>query len=513
MPSSDRQSQDFHVFCHLTAEKSLIYRRILTTFVDAKASFVLHLRPADVRSALAGIEEFWIGAEEDFEPELAKLCEWGNLEANRDHADVTTAEDFYRPRYLYQLTSAGEAAEESLRVFQEMLVQPGELQTTTLKEIREQLTELALLSTATDLDEGRIVLTLRNLTDRFEQLTRRAQIFLRALQRTIDLQGTTIERFLEYKQHLIDHLERFIGELVIATHEIVGKLCAIEEAGSDRLIEIAAEREAADALDHQKEQRLAESKKLWQARWSGFRGWFVGGAHSQSQAEMLRTRARSAIPALLGTVARINDRRLTRSDRVADLQTLARWFAQSPSEEDAHRLWRSAFSLAPARHLKVDAETLDRREQEHVSSQTSWLEAPPVEITPRIRQYGRHETKGPARRVIDRTAAKELLARLVKEEAEQIAEAQKRLAQGRRIRLSDLGVLERPEEFRLLLDLLGKALAAKRHDQDAVTASSSDGALQIHLEPAGDDQHVVLVTAGGTFTGEDHHLTITQDST
>ncbi|MFD0894765.1 TIGR02677 family protein [Luteolibacter ambystomatis] len=510
MPSSDGQSHDFQVFCHLTAEKSALYRRILEAFVNAKASFVLHLRPGDVRSALG---ETSADSEEDFEPELAKLCEWGNLEANRDHADVTTAEDFYRPRFLYQLTSAGEAAEESLRVFHEMLVQPGELQTTTLKEIREQLTELAVLTSASELDEGRIILTLRNLTDRFEQLTHRAQIFLRALQRTIDLQGTTIERFLEYKQHLIDHLERFIGELVIATHEIAEDLRSIEDSGSDRLIEIAALRDAADALEHQRIQRLEECRRLWQARWSGFRGWFLGGPHSQSQAEMLRTRARSAIPALLGTVARINDRRLSRSDRVADLQTLARWFAQAPSEEDAHRLWRSAFSLAPARHLKVDAETLDLREQEPVSSQTSWLEAPPVEITPRIRQYGRHEAKGPARRVVDRSAEKELLARLVKEEAEQIAKAQKRLAQGRRMRLSELGALDQPEEFRLLLDLLGKALAAKRRDGDSVSASSSDGALQIHLEPANDGQFVTLVTSGGNFTGLDHHVTITQDST
>lgn len=447
----------------------------------------------------------------DLEAELAQLCDWGNLEAARDHADVATAEDFYRPRFLYQLTSAGEAVEEALRVFQEMLIQPGELQTTTLKEIREQLAELTRLAQAEQADEGRIVLTLRNLTDRFEQLTHRAQVFLRALQHTIDLQGTTIETFLDYKQHLIDHLERFISELVIATHEISANLEKIEKAGSGPLVEIAARREVADALDHEKERRLEESRKLWQARWNGFRAWFVGTTGRPSQAEMLRARARAAIPALLGAVSRINDRRLTRSDRVADLQTLARWFAQAPTERDAHRLWRSAFSLSPARHLKVDAETLDRREQEPVSPQTSWLEARPIEITPRIRKYGRHESKGPARRVIDRSAEKALLARLEKEEAEQIAAAQAFLAQHRRMRLSELGAIPRPEAFRLLLDLLGKALAAKTCAEDSVTARSSDGALRIDLEPAGDGGHVTLVTPGGRFSGEDHYITIRRD--
>lgn len=468
---------------------------------------MLHLRPADIKSALDPTD----GDSGDLDAELAKLCEWGNLEASRDHADVTTAEDFYRPRFLYQLTSAGEAAEEAFRTFQEMLVQSGELQTTTLKEIREQLAELARLAQTEPLDEGRIVLTLRNLTDRFEQLTHRAQVFLRALQRTIDLQGTTIEKFLEYKQNLIDHLERFIGELVVATHEISGTLEQIESAGPEKLIEIVARREVADALDHEKERRLEDSRKLWHARWSGFRGWFVGVDGRQSQSETLRSRARSAIPALLGAVSRINDQRLTRSDRVADLQTLARWFAQAPVERDAHRLWRSAFSLSPARHLKVDADTLERREQDPVSPHTSWLDAPPVEMTPRIRQYGRHESKGPARRVIDRSVEKELLARLEKEEAEQIAEAQKFLAQNRRMRLSELQILKRPEEFRLLLDLLGKALAARILSREVVTARSSDGTLRIVLEPADDGGVVTLVTPGGNFSGEDHYITISSD--
>lgn len=462
----------------------------------------------DVKSALSLPDYDDVG---DLEAELSKLCEWGNLEANRDHSDVTTAEDFYRPRFLYQLTAAGEAAEEALRVFHEMLVQPGELQTTALKEIREQLAELSLLAQAEIPDDGRIVLTLRNLTDRFEQLTHRAQVFLRALQRTIDLQGTTIESFLEYKQHLIDHLERFIGELVVATHEIAENLQVIERSGPGKLIEIAARREVADALDHERERRLEESRRLWQARWAGFRGWFVGVDGKHSQAETLRTRARASIPALLGAVARINDRRLARSDRVADLQTLARWFAEASSDHEAHRLWRSAFALAPARHLKVDGETLDRREQEPILPQTSWLDAPPVEISPRIRRYGRHEAKGPTRRVIDRSKEKELLAKLEQEEAEQIAAAQEHLARGRRMRLSELGVLERPAEFRLLLDLLGKALSAKTGADKALTVSSSDGSLHIVLEPAGDGRQATLVTPGGDLSGEDHYVTISRD--
>jgi len=40
------------VFSHLNAEKAPFYRAILRVFVEAKASFVLHLRPGDVRTVL-----------------------------------------------------------------------------------------------------------------------------------------------------------------------------------------------------------------------------------------------------------------------------------------------------------------------------------------------------------------------------------------------------------------------------------------------------------------------------
>src|SRR5437867_6807678 len=44
---------DYNAFAHLTAEKSEIYRAVLNVFVEAKARFVIHLRPADVERQLA----------------------------------------------------------------------------------------------------------------------------------------------------------------------------------------------------------------------------------------------------------------------------------------------------------------------------------------------------------------------------------------------------------------------------------------------------------------------------
>jgi uncharacterized protein (TIGR02677 family) len=497
------------VFSHLTAEKAALYRAILLAFMQAKTSFALHLRPADVRAALRtdGIpDESDIGG---IEVALTQLCEWRNLEAHRDTADVTTVEEFYRPRFLYQLTLEGEAAEQALALFFETLVQPGELQATALADICQYLGELSKVAESETADESVAHRVLHLLTTRFEQLTARAQTFLRSLQRTIDLHGISVETFLSYKQTLIDYLERFIGELVIATHEIAGRLREIERHGVERLLEAAAQRDVVDALEHEKEGRLNEARQMWTARWAGLRRWFISDSGRQSQAEVLRSRARAAIPALLTAVARINDRRITRSDRVADLQALARWFAEAPTDGDTHRLWRAAFGLAGARHLRVDDDTLEHREQDPVPPQTSWLEAEPLRISPRVRQSGRHVAKGPAKSVIDRSNDKEYLARLAHDEALLIAAAQRRLARGVRVRLSDFGELETTAELDLFLDLLGEALASKVHAADTAVAHSTDGSLRIELEPAGDGGEAEIITADGILRGEDHYVTIT----
>jgi len=211
---------------------------------------------------------------------------------------------------------------------------------------------------------------------------------------------------------------------------------------------------------------------------------------------------------LLSVVISINDRRVTRSDRSTDLRRLALWFAQADSDHDAHRLWRAAFALAPARHLRIDDATLDERDSAPpLSPQTSWLDAPPLRISPRLRTLGRHALRGRPPNIIDRTMEKAMLRADADAETEQLAAARRRLATGRVTRLSELGELS-PTEFELFLDLLGETLAMKMDDADPVHAVSGDGALRITLEPTGDGSLAVIETTTGRLAGPDHYITI-----
>lgn len=263
----------------------------------------------------------------------------------------------------------------------------------------------------------------------------------------------------------------------------------------------------ADSLEQTNEIEAQETAR-WEGRWYGLRRWFLGEAGGVSQAEILRARAREAIPALLFTLQNINDQRLTRSDRFSDWQTLALWFAEAPDEKDTHRLWRAAFGMASARHLQVNQETLDRRDQADEGPRTPWMEAEPVWITPRLRANGRVTVRSQATAVVDQSREKLELAHFAADEAAQIARAQRELACGRMMRLSDFGELE-PVTFYLLLDLLGEALATRTDPRQSVEAASMNGALLIRLGPAYDlESTAELVTTHGVLCGPDCEVTI-----
>jgi uncharacterized protein (TIGR02677 family) len=118
-----------NVFRHALVEKADVYRAILGVFVRAREQFITHLRPAEVARTVGG-------GEEEIEAALRQLRLWGNLEATQDNAEQSSLEAFYRLRFLYALSAAGEAAERALAVFEETLSQPGELQTAALRDIR-----------------------------------------------------------------------------------------------------------------------------------------------------------------------------------------------------------------------------------------------------------------------------------------------------------------------------------------------------------------------------------------
>jgi uncharacterized protein (TIGR02677 family) len=497
-------SPNYNVFAHLQAPNAPLYRGILGVFDEAKARFIIHLRPADIDRRLAELGLFPSDGS-PVESALQQLVDWGNLESHPDTGDVLTVEDFWRVRSLYQMSPAGDAAEQAISLFEQSIQQPGELQAAALDDIRRLLHQIAafLQTNAGDAD---VFNTFSLLRQRFEELTAQAQRFISGLQRRVDLQALGVDQFVSYKERLIDYLDRFLNQLVLATHEIAALIRSIDQQPILMLLERVADRELKDRLSVDDSDR-ATMRATWEQRWRGFCSWFIGDGVRASQAEELRSAARAAIPSLIAAVSGINDRRAGRSDRTADLRALALWFAQTSSEDDAHRLWHAAFALHSCRHLSIDDDTLARRDAEPVASTESWLDAPPVRISPRLHASGRYSSRGRPQTVIDRTQARHELARFAAEESRQILEARRFLVTGKRVRLSELPELP-VEAFHLFLELLGVALSAKSSDSEPICALSTDGTLEIELEPTLDGQIATIKTSDGVLIGDDHYMTI-----
>jgi uncharacterized protein (TIGR02677 family) len=494
------------LFRHVSAEKAQFYRMIMDTFASAKRQFRLQLRPDEVR-----LEAAWQGAPppvEEIQLALSQLAEWGNLESQPDTARVSSIEDFYRARFLYRLSLGGEAVESALTTFAQALARRSELQTVALEDILTQLNALRSLAAAPVLDPAKVHGVLRDLVRVFEGLADNAQAFMAGVARTIELQQADPNAVMAFKQRLIDYLQRFVSDLVGRSGAIVQRL---EELAPqiEPLLSLAAQRETRDAApgdDAAQEQAFTLRLESWRERWRGLSRWFISDGHIQAQSELLRAKARSAIPQLLAAVAALNERRSGRSDRSADFRILARWFAETDSDDDAHRLWRAAFALNPARHLSLLSETAGA--VDHVPASTPWAEAPAVQIHPRLRERGEVAARGPAPHVRDREAERAMLALQIAEERMQVEAARAALATGVPTRLSDLGRLE-PHAFRLFLALLGEALAAQTSPEQSVARQTADGLLQIRLEPLEAGSYASIDTGLGTFSGRDHLLTIT----
>jgi uncharacterized protein (TIGR02677 family) len=486
-------------------------------FVVAKRRFVVHLRTEDLHEALARAESDGHVPVEAVADALVQLVEWGNLRADPDTSRVTTVEDFHRARFLYQLTHPGEAAERALAVYDEQLGRRGALQAVALADIATQLRALYQLSIQAQPDAGSVGLLLRDLVARFTGLADNAQAFMGSLQRTIDLYDADVNAFRAYKDHLVDYLERFIKDLVTVGGEISGLLGQIDNAEMSRLLDIAARRDAEDvapggvdlASDGQDSREVAylADRAAWEERWRGLRQWFVSQPGHPSQAKLLRSRARQAIPDLLAVVATLNERRSGRSDRSADFRELALWFAEAPGDAALHRLWRTAFGVYGSRHLVLDDDTSKARAEQPVPVSTSWMQAPPLRISPRLRRTGSYERRGQPNRVVNREDSRRLLAQRAARQTEQTAAARARLATGRPMHLGELGELDR-DAFGLFLALLGDALSVRRSGQRKVSTTTADGALHISLAALADADLVEIRTPAGVFRGPDHVIEI-----
>jgi len=491
------------VFAYTVEGLAPLYRAIMRLFVEAKASYRLELRPAEIaaelerRSAIPG-DLATRPSREELDRALDQLSTWGNLRRTHDTARVATLEDFRRRHYLYQLTPAGEAAERAVASVIEALENSGSLQTVMLGAILRNLAALAEEIGKDSPSPAALYEGIFNVTEQFTALTENASTFMARLHEAIDASEVETEAFIVYKHAVIAYLEEFIGELARLAPRIEAQIRAVEEGGEvEKLVRLAAEADRAPSLGGERD----VSGRL-EGQWRGLSRWFVGTAEEPATVERLRSAARRAINRILQVLERLHDKRFRRVSRTADLLQLARWFESAEGETDAHRLFQNAFGLASARHFGGFDE-----ERDLVRASVSWWRGTPVEISQMLRESGRIAPSGAAARVVDHSAARRRLAEAHARRHRRFLRALERFAGRGPLPVGELEPLS-DEEFELFLELLDRLLALPPDTRGLRRGRSRDGRLGLRLEAPADGERAVVHTAAGRLELPAYTLTV-----
>ncbi len=475
-----------HVLRYATAEEAETYRRIMRVLYLEHQAFGLRLRPAQVADRLR--ERYALTVDLDWlEQRLAALDQWGALERDHDASLASTAAEWRRNRYTYDVTPAGRLTEELLARLDALGEEIGRLDTARLPSIRDALAKLADGLAEPEPDGTQLRGLFERLLAEVEALHGGALAFMRSLgdlMRAVEQVGE--DEFERGKGALLEHLQGFKKSRMQHSAEILGLLEQVELHGSDRLVEriVAAEEFVAlpggSSIDDQRARRQAELLQ----RWQGLRAWFVGDEDSGSPWRTLNDQVVDAIRAVLAIAERLIERRSLRIDRAGVLLHLAASVAAAPPGE-APAWLRAAFGLRTPRHVgapEPDPEQIADR------GRTSWLQAPPAPVVAHLRTPGvRTPGTGRGAQIADLSESRRRFEERRAAERRELDELLARMAARGPIKVSSLERVD-AYEFRHLLGWIGRAYESAPGRDGARRASSTDGRATIALRPPADSR-------------------------
>ena len=475
-----------HVLRYATAEEAETYRRIMRVLYLEHQAFGLRLRPAQVADRLR--ERYALTVDLDWlEQRLAALDQWGALERDHDASLASTAAEWRRNRYTYDVTRAGRLIEELLVRLDALGEEIGRLDTARLPSIRDALAKLADGLAEPEPDGTQLRGLFERLLAEVEALHGGALAFMRSLgdlMRAVEQVGE--DEFERGKGALLEHLQGFKKSRMQHSAEILGLLEQVELHGSDRLVGriVAAEEFVAlpggSSIDDQRARRQAELLQ----RWQGLRAWFVGDEDSGSPWRTLNDQVVDAIRAVLAIAERLIERRSLRIDRAGVLLHLAASVAAAPPGE-APAWLRAAFGLRTPRHVgapEPDPEQIADR------GRTSWLQAPPAPVVAHLRTPGvRTPGTGRGAQIADLSESRRRFEERRAAERRELDELLARMAARGPIKVSSLERVD-AHEFHHLLGWIGRAYESAPGRDGARRASSTDGRATIALRPPADSR-------------------------
>ncbi|MGI8414515.1 MAG: TIGR02677 family protein [Solirubrobacteraceae bacterium] len=473
-----------HVLRYAVADDAETYRRIMRVLYLEHQAFGLRLRPAQVADRLR--DRYALNVDVDWLDErLAALDRWGALERDHDASLASTAAEWRRNRFTYDVTPAGRLTEELLTQLDVLGEEIGRLDTARLPAIRDALARLSDNLGQTEPDGTQLRTLLEQVLAEVEALHAGALTFMRSLgdlMRTVEQVGE--DEFERGKLALLEHLQGFRRSRMRHSAEILGLLESIETRGAEELVRLIVDAEefvalpGGTSLEQQRARRGAELLE----RWNGLRAWFVGDEDSGSPWRTLNDQVVDAIRAVLAIAERLIERRSLRVDRAGVLLHLTARVAAAPAG-GAIAWLRAAFGLRTPRHVGVAEE---HPEEVADRGRTTWLQAPPAPVVAHLRVPGtRKPGTGRGAPIRDLTESRRRFEQRRIAERRELDQLLARMSARGPVKLSMLQHVD-AREFSHLLEWIGRAYEAPPSRDGTRQAGSRDGRATIALRPPAD---------------------------
>jgi uncharacterized protein (TIGR02677 family) len=491
---------------YATVEDAERYRRIMRVLFLEHQGFGLRLRPDQVAERLHarfGLRE----PAELLDERLGRLAEWGAVDREHDASLATTAAEWRRNRYTYDVTPAGRLTEGLLAQLDDLGYEHGVLDGQRIPAIRDALNRLATELEAPAPDGPALRALLEQALGQVEALHTGALTFMKSLGQLIRRSELVDEQeFDASKGTLLDHLQGFRRDRRRWAAEVLDALDRVEHARSSDLVAliVAAEEFVTLPGGSTAEQQRARRTEELTRQWRGVRAWFVGDQDAGSPWRALNDGVVDAIRAVLEIAERLIERRSSRVDRASVLLHLAARAAGAPPGE-APAWVRAACGLLQPRHVGAAEED---PEQVRDRGRTSWRDAPGAPVVAHLRRPGaRTPGTGRGARVPDLSDGRARMARRRAAERAELTAVLERFADRGAVRLSDVAKVDE-RELSHLLAWISRAYEAPARD-GVRRAGSSDGRAEIRLVEPENAVRTTLRAPHGTLETPDYRLEVT----
>lgn len=396
---------------------------------------------------------------------LSRLQGWGALLPSSRPVRASSIREYQRARSRYQLSPLGERVQRQADELIAAADAAREISRELLALVARGLAELDHLTAQPGgLEPLEGIALVSTLFAQFGQFADSVRDFYAYLGQVIFRYDLDSGEFIGFKELLLDYAETITEEVSFFAPQIEASLTRLWPL-LPHLLERFDRADQGLAALQEADIRVERSRGRAMADWEGLRAWFFADGDQPSQVGQLRDATLRALQALLANAKRMIRSSTGELSRRRDLLRLAAWFDRS-DDATAHDLFVAAFGLYPARHLGLAVDS-DR----DLPASASWWNGPTVPVPMSLWERGSRAARGRTASAENYGEQRDRLRRDAEEEAArgQAAAVELRAAADHlhAVRLS-------PAAMRLLLDLLGRAIAGAGPGFDSVRVADQD---------------------------------------